>query len=84
MDLDKFKALLDDQYSWPDYYSFKFIIKSNNKESLIKALAGFDISENQSSKAKYTSITARRLIQSTEEVVAVYTEVSKIEGIISL
>ena len=33
MDLTKFKALLDDQVSWPDYYSFKFIVKTERNVS---------------------------------------------------
>lgn len=86
MDLTKFKALLDDQMSWPDYYSFKFVVKTDNKSNLVELLTESDhhLTEKPSKNGKYTSVTCRKLVKSSDEVVAVYHKVSKIEGIITL
>lgn len=81
---DKFKELLDESYSWPDYYEFKFIVKSIAKDEVLTKLAGFTISETLSKNGNYTSISARKLMTSTQEVMDVYVFMSKVEGIISL
>ncbi len=81
---EKFRNLLDDSYQWPDYYEFKFIVKAEDKEKVLAHLPEFQISEKQSGKGKYISISARKLIKSTEEVVEVYKRMSDIKGVISL
>tara|TARA_B100001971_G_scaffold215182_1_gene259073 strand:- start:19566 stop:19820 length:255 start_codon:yes stop_codon:yes gene_type:complete len=84
MDFTKFKALLDEQVEWPDHYTFKFVVKSHKKEDLVALIDDHHIQEKSSSTGKYTSITARKMFRSSDEVVAVYHKVSKIEGILSL
>jgi hypothetical protein len=32
MDMTKFKTLLDDQMNWPEYYTFKFVVKAEHKD----------------------------------------------------
>lgn len=84
MDNDKFKALLDESYQWPDYYEFKFIIKTDDKGQILELLQGFTIHETPSKKGNYTSISARKLIHSTDEVIKVYELISPIKGVIPL
>lgn len=84
MNYQKFKNLLEQSYQWPDYYEFKFIFKIEDKDSVLKLLVDFHISENPSKKGNYISITARKLIKSTQEVIEVYEAVSTIKGVISL
>lgn len=81
---EKFKALLDESYSWPDYYEFKFIIHVDNKHLIIEKLEGFMIFENPSKKGNYISITARRLMNSTQEVIEIYEIMGTVDGVISL
>jgi putative lipoic acid-binding regulatory protein len=81
---DKFRALLDDSYQWPDFYEFKFIIKSDDKLLIIEKLPGFTIHETPSKQGKYTSITARKLMNTTDEVIKVYEMIGAIKGVISL
>ncbi len=83
-ELDKFKALLDDTYAWPDYYRFKFIVKSENKDDLLDKLPNGSVEEKDSKKGNYVSITLRVLVYSSDEVLSVYETASQIEGIISL
>ena len=84
MNTIKFKALLDEQVNWPDYYVFKFITKSDNKHVLLSALSEHHIEEKESKNGKYTSVTSRKLLYSSDEVLSVYSQISEIEGIITL
>ncbi len=84
MDFTKLKSLLDDQVSWPDYYDFKFVTKTDHKHRVIDLLSEHKISEKLSKNGKYTSITSRKILNSSDEVVEVYMEVSQIEGVITL
>jgi len=84
MDNQKFRSLLDESYQWPDYYEFKFIIKTDDKSLIMDKLIGFTINETPSKKGNYISISARKLMKSTDEVLEIYNLMSTIKGIISL
>lgn len=84
MSKEKFKELLDESYQWPDYYEFKFIIKTEHKGLIEEKLPGFTIHETPSKQGNYTSVSARKLMKSTEEVLEIYELMSTIKGVISL
>jgi putative lipoic acid-binding regulatory protein len=84
MDLTKFKALLDEQVTWPDYYSFKFIVKTDRKTHVTALLEEHEITEKHSRNGKFVSINSKKMMQSSDEVVAVYHKLSTIEGVITL
>lgn len=84
MDIQKFRELLDESYNWPDYYEFKFIIKTADKGLILAKLEGYLISETPSKKGNYISISARKLMQSTDEVLKMYELMSTVKGVISL
>ncbi len=73
MDTSKFKTLLDEQITWPDYYSFKFITKTDQKHLLTELLSDHKLEEKPSKNGKYTSVTSRKILNSSDEVIAVYT-----------
>jgi len=50
----------------------------------LELLTGFTIHETPSKQGNYTSISARKLMKSTDEVIAVYEMVSPIKGVIPL
>lgn len=84
MDLTKFKALLDDQVTWPEYYAFKFIVKTEQKAQVISLLEEHEITEKHSRNGKYISINSKKLMNSSDDVVAVYHKLSTIKGVITL
>lgn len=84
MENSSFKDLLDQTYHWPDYYEFKFIVKAQDAAILIAMLPGFTIHETPSKNGNYISVSARKLISSTQEVLDIYEMIGQIEGIISL
>jgi putative lipoic acid-binding regulatory protein len=84
MDLVKFQELLDEQVNWPDTYQFKFVTKTDSKDQVLSFLGDHKISEKLSKNGKYTSITSSKVLNSSEEVVAIYKEVSAVPGVITL
>jgi putative lipoic acid-binding regulatory protein len=84
MDTAKFKSLLDEQMVWPDYYTFKFVIKPEYKDQVLKLLEGHKNESKVSKNGNFISITSRKLVHTSEEVVAVYNMMSEVEGIMSL
>jgi uncharacterized protein len=80
----KFRDLLDQSYQWPDYYEFKFIVKIVDRDSVLHKLTEFTIVETFSKNGNYISISARKLMKSTQEVLDVYNYMSSVKGIISL
>ncbi|MAP81394.1 MAG: hypothetical protein CL526_09930 [Aequorivita sp.] len=96
MDLDKktsefyerLRKQLKEDTTWPAPYLYKFIVPANlDKIAEINAI--FDktdaqITTRDSSKGTYSSVSVKVTLNSPEEVVEKYLEVSKVEGVISL
>lgn len=84
-DKEDFKELLDNEYSWPASYTFKFIVAAA-KESDVRNLfdAKAEIALKPSSGGKYTSVTISAKMDSSDEIVKIYEQAAQIEGIISL
>ena len=75
------------QFNWPSVYMFKFIIPADNhKLALVEALFGkeAEVLTRQSKTNKFISITAKEMMITPDEIIAVYKRAEKIEGIISL
>jgi len=82
--LDKFRDQLDRHYAWPALYTFKFIVPKG-KEEEVKILFPRHISTEKPSKnGNYTSVTVSMMMPSSEAVIEIYTQASKIDGIIAL
>jgi len=84
---NKMIDLLDDHHTWPDTFVFKFIYKSDPATD--KRLKGLfpDDSEctvKSSKKKNYSSMSVSHRASSGSEVMEIYKEASKIEGVISL
>lgn len=75
------------EHQWPSLYMFKFIVPSDNKKiAQVESLFGDDaeVKRQPSSNGKYTSITAREVMLTVDDVLMVYQQASTIEGIIAL
>jgi uncharacterized protein len=73
---------------WPSEYLYKFIVPTDSKkieevENTFDNL-GAVIKTSQSKTGKYTSISINVMMESPDQVIEKYIEVSSIEGIISL
>jgi putative lipoic acid-binding regulatory protein len=80
----KFRELLDQNHQWPDFYTWKFIVKAESSSQVVALLAGHEITLKTSEKGTYVSISARKLVQTTDEVLAVYHLISGVPGVMSL
>lgn len=86
--LDQIRQRLDAVHQWPSVYMFKFIVPSEN-EKIAQVQALFDartaeIRLKVSSKGAYTSITAKEVMTSADNVLEIYDRAGKIEGLIAL
>lgn len=84
-DQEKFRELLNIEYSWPAKYTFKFIVPTD-KEQHVLDLFDNDVESTvkPSSGGKYSSITAYPIAPNAEMIIKIYQKASEIEGIISL
>jgi uncharacterized protein len=80
----RFQELLDDQIEWPDVYTFKFIVPSDELEQMRSIFRGQPIKVRESRKGNYLSITARMQMASSHEVIEVYQQAATVQGVISL
>jgi putative lipoic acid-binding regulatory protein len=84
-DEDKFRELLDAEYSWPARYTFKFVVPTGKIDE-VKQLFSDDaeISVKESSGGKYGSVTILMNVSEANQIIDIYNRASTIEGIISL
>ena len=85
---ERLKKQLEHDTTWPAPYLFKFIVPAE-LEKIAEIRAIFDnlaaeINTRDSVKGNYTSVSIKATLDSPDQVVKKYLEVSKIEGIISL
>ncbi|HJY12166.1 MAG TPA: DUF493 family protein [Flavobacterium sp.] len=85
---ERLKVELDNANSWPAEYLYKFIMPSvgDNVERVEKAFdnLGAVIRTTKSKTGKFTSVSVDVTMNSSDEVIGKYKEVSTIEGIVSL
>ena len=63
---------------------FKFIVPIVGKKQVLNLFEGVEVSSRESKTKKYVSVTATVIIQTSEEVLAVYDKAYRIEGIMAL
>lgn len=79
-----FQQKLDAIHQWPTAYTFKFIVPTEDRNTLKAQLPTGIISERASRNGRYTSLTIRSQMQSSDAVMAVYEQVAKLDRIIAL
>lgn len=85
---EKLKKKLDEGSVFPSEYLFKFIVSS--QEEKIKQVEdlfdfkGAVITKAASKTGKFTSVSIYVIMKNAVDIIAIYREAEKIEGIISL
>jgi putative lipoic acid-binding regulatory protein len=82
--INNFRTKLDEHYSWPSLYIFKFIVPIEQEDELKKLFPLHVSTEKRSTQGKYVSITFNMMMPSSEAVIEVYQRVAAIEGVIAL
>ncbi|MBN09848.1 MAG: hypothetical protein CMC79_05740 [Flavobacteriaceae bacterium] len=74
--------------SWPGPYMFKFILKGNDIQTNRLKLLFLDMnpvfSIKKSSNNRFLSLSIKVTMNSPEEVITIYKQVSKFKGVITL
>ena len=86
---EKLNNQLESTNTWPNFYLFKFIIKSNtNNLELIKTIfqnIDLEINTKSSKNNKYCSISIKAFMKSPIDIINIYKDVGvKIPDVISL
>ena len=88
MDPIAFKELLEQNYTWPSVYMFKFVCPaSHDNIAYLESLFDSETAEvqiRQSAKGNFVSITAKELMLSADAVIVRYAKVKEIPGLLSL
>lgn len=78
---------LEDYHKFPSTYLFKFIVP-NKLQLFAEVEALFSeksvVTTRESKTGKYVSVSAKEIILESSEVIKVYRQAEKIEGLISL
>jgi len=83
-----FYSLLEKEYTWPDFYKFRFICAANSKDNLLQKINQFQNIERllitPSAQDHYFSISFRLYVIKSEEVVQIYRHLSIVPGVIKI
>ncbi|HEU5291626.1 MAG TPA: DUF493 family protein [Cyclobacteriaceae bacterium] len=82
--INNFRIKLDEHYSWPALYIFKFIVPAGKESELKNLFPLHTSSDKQSTQGKYVSVTYKMMMPSSESVIEVYEKAAAIEGLIAL
>jgi putative lipoic acid-binding regulatory protein len=81
---ENFQRLLESELDWPGEYVFKFIVPKRQLEEMKSVFEGERIVVRASSAGNYLSVTAKLQVDTSDDVIAIYTAAGEIEGVISL
>ena len=82
--MDRLQELLEGEYTWPAPYLFKFIVPQEHVPVVEALLGAGEVLRRESRGGRYVSLTARRSMESAEQVLAVYRRASQVKGLIAL
>lgn len=78
------KLVLDETVKFPTEYYFKFIVPAGEIDKMLNILNGAKIEKKPSSAGKYISVSGKKIVKSSDEVISVYQKAATIKGVISL
>ena len=79
-----FREKLEEGYSWPSLYMFKFIVPRGKEDQVAKLFPKHEVKARESNQGNYISITVQLMCNSSDEIISIYEEAHKIEGLIAL
>ncbi|MDR2861058.1 MAG: DUF493 family protein [Syntrophobacterales bacterium] len=79
-----FRELLDRNHTWPCLFPFKFIAPMEKLHDILLLFPEEEPALRSSKEGKYVSVTIRKHVRSSDEVVACYNRLEGIKGVICL
>ena len=83
-DFKAFREKLEEGYSWPSLYMFKFIVPKGKEDEVVRLFPRHELKARESNQGNYISITVQLMCNSSDEIVEIYKEAHKIDGLIAL
>lgn len=82
--LDNFRVKLEEHYSWPSLYMFKFIVPKGKEADLKNLFPNHTFIEKNSTQGNYVSLTMQIMASSSDSVIEIYQKAASVEGLIAL
>lgn len=82
--INSFREKLDEHYTWPAVYIFKFIVPVGKEDEVKQLFPNHTPSEKLSKQGNYVSVTAELTMISSDAVIEIYIKASAIQGIVAL
>lgn len=82
--LSQLKLVIDETVKFPSVYLFKFIVPVDQIHHILLIIHGMEIEQKASSTGKYISVSAKAMMNKSEDIIHVYQRASTVKGIISL
>jgi len=83
-DNKSFKDKLEQTHQWPSLFMFKFIVPNDKVEQVKNLFPKNILKEKPSKTGKYISVTAEVMVSSSDQVIQIYEDASKVDGLIAL
>jgi len=74
-----FKEKLESQHQFPGHYLFKFVVPQKQKEALLALMPTGKTTFRESSGGSYVSVTVEAFMETSAQVIDIYTEASNIK-----
>lgn len=82
--IQSFRERLDNNHAWPSLYMFKFIVPVGKEDAIEQLFPKNEVKSKQSSQGNYISLTAKLMMNSSEEVIDIYKKANEVQGVIAL
>lgn len=82
--LHKLKLVIDETVKFPSEYLFKFIVPVAEVQQILGILQGMEIEQRASANGNYISVSGKKTMQASQDIIVIYERAAQIKGIISL
>lgn len=82
--LHKLKLVLNETVEFPLEYYFKFIVPVSEIHQILFIMQDMVIEQRPSANGNYISVSGKKIVTHSEEIIIIYKRASVIKGIISL
>jgi putative lipoic acid-binding regulatory protein len=82
--LTNLKLVIDETVKFPTEYLFKFIVPLASVHEILFILEGMQIEQTPSKNGNYISVSAKKVMDTSQDIITIYQRASVIKGIISL
>lgn len=82
--LANLKLVIDETVKFPTEYLFKFIVPQASLQEVLTILEDMQIEQTPSKNGNYISVSAKKVMITSQDIITIYHKASVIKGIISL